>query len=79
MDFPGGAVSKHLPAMQETWFGPLGREDPVSTKWQPTLYSCVRQILRIEPGSLEPRATNGSSLLSSPAINIRPFLKIKIE
>ena len=29
MDFPGGAVEKHPPAMQETWVWSLGQEDPV--------------------------------------------------
>ena len=29
MDFPSGSDIKHLPMMQETWVGPLGREDPL--------------------------------------------------
>ena len=27
---------KHLPAMQETQVQPLGQEDPLEKKWQPT-------------------------------------------
>ena len=29
MGFPGGTVVKNLPASQETWDLPLGREDPL--------------------------------------------------
>ena len=29
MGFPGGSVVKNLPAMQETWVGSLGWEDPL--------------------------------------------------
>ena len=27
--FPGGSVGKESPAVQETWIGSLGREDPL--------------------------------------------------
>ena len=29
MSFPDGSVVKNLPAIQETWFRSLGREDPL--------------------------------------------------
>ena len=29
MGFPGGSVVKNPPAMQETWVGSLGQEDPL--------------------------------------------------
>ena len=29
MGFPGGSVSKNLPAMPETWIQSLGQEDPL--------------------------------------------------
>ena len=37
--FPGGSMVKNLPAMQETWAGSLGQNDPMipwRREWQPT-------------------------------------------
>ena len=32
----GAQSVKNLPAIQETWVLPLGQEDPLERKWQPT-------------------------------------------
>ena len=42
--FPGGAVIKNPPAMQETqevWVLALGREDPLEEECNPLQYSCL--------------------------------------
>ena len=41
--FPGGAVVKNPPAMQEMQVQPLGWESPWRRKWQPNphKYSCL--------------------------------------
>ena len=45
---------KHLPAMQETWVHPLGREDPLEKKMQSTLVLLPEKFpWTEEPGRLQ--------------------------
>ena len=46
-------MAKNLPAMQETWVQPLGREDPLEKKnGNPLQYSCLEGIEE-EPDRLQ--------------------------
>ena len=54
--FPGGAVVKNLPAMQEkqeTWFNHWVRKIPWSRKWQPTPVFLPGKFQTKEPGRVE--------------------------
>ena len=53
MGFPGGAVVKNLPAMQETHVQPLGQEDPLEEEM--TTHSRILILIPWtgEPGRLQ--------------------------
>ena len=54
LGFPGGAVVKNLPAMQETQFWPLGQEDPLEEGMATHSSILTWKIPRTEdPGSLQ--------------------------
>ena len=54
MGFHGGSEVKNLPAMQETWVGSLGREDPLEEGM--ATHSCIlagESLWTEEPCSLQ--------------------------
>ena len=54
MDFLGGAVVKNLPAMQKTWIGSLGWEDPLEEEMATHSSSLAWRISWTEePGGLQ--------------------------
>ena len=54
MDFSGGAVVKNLPAMQKTWIGSLGWEDPLEEEMATHSSSLAWRISWTEePGGLQ--------------------------
>ena len=56
MDFPGGSNVKNPSAMQDTWVGSVGREDPLEEGMATHSSSLAWRILWMEePGGLQSR------------------------